>query len=81
MPLLIPQDPLNERSCILEIRAGTGGDEAALFAAELVRMYTRYIERKVWKIEMLDYSEGVKGGVKDAVMKVDGNGAFGEMHW
>jgi peptide chain release factor 1 len=81
MPLLIPQDPLNERSCILEIRAGTGGDEAALFAAELVRMYTRYIERKGWKIEMLDYSEGVKGGVKEAVMKVDGNGAFGEMHW
>jgi peptide chain release factor 1 len=80
-PLLVPQDPLNERACIMEIRAGTGGDEAALFAAELVRMYTRYIERKGWKIEMLDYSEGVKGGVKEAVMKVDGSGAFGEMHW
>ena len=80
-PLLIPQDPLNERSCIMEIRAGTGGDEAALFAADLLRMYTRYIERKGWKIEMLDYSEGVKGGVKEAVMKVDGNGAFGEMHF
>ena len=80
-PLLIPQDPLNERSCIMEIRAGTGGDEAALFAADLLRMYTRYIERKGWKVEMLDYSEGVKGGVKEAVMKVDGNGAFGEMHF
>jgi peptide chain release factor 1 len=80
-PLLIPQDPLNERSCIMEIRAGTGGDEAALFAADLVRMYTRYIERKGWKIEMLEYSDGTKGGVKEAVMKVDGNGAFGEMHW
>jgi peptide chain release factor 1 len=80
-PLLIPQDPLNERSCIVEIRAGTGGDEAALFAADLLRMYTRYIERKGWKIEMLEYSEGVKGGVKEAVMKVDGAGAFGEMHW
>jgi peptide chain release factor 1 len=80
-PLLIPQDPLNERSCIMEIRAGTGGDEAALFAADLVRMYTRYIERKGWKIEMLEYSDGTKGGVKEAVMKVDGTGAFGEMHW
>jgi peptide chain release factor 1 len=80
-PLLIPQDPLNERSCIVEIRAGTGGDEAALFAADLLRMYTRYIERKGWKIAMMDYSEGVKGGVKEAVMKVDGHGAFGEMHF
>ncbi len=80
-PLLVPQDPLDERSCIMEIRAGTGGDEAALFAADLLRMYTRYIERKGWKIEMLDYSEGIKGGVKEAVMKVDGPGAFGEMHW
>jgi peptide chain release factor 1 len=65
----------------MEIRAGTGGDEAALFAADLLRMYTRYIERKGWKIEMLEYSNGTKGGVKEAVMKVDGNGAFGEMHW
>jgi peptide chain release factor 1 len=80
-PLLIPEDPLNERACIMEIRAGTGGDEAALFATELLRMYTRFIERKGWKIEMLEYSEGVKGGVKAAVMKVDGNGAFGEMHF
>jgi len=80
-PLLIPQDPLSERSCIMEIRAGTGGDEAALFAADLLRMYTRYIERKGWKVEMLEHSDGVKGGVKEAVMKVDGSGAFGEMHW
>jgi peptide chain release factor 1 len=80
-PLLIPEDPLNERACIMEIRAGTGGDEAALFAADLLRMYTRYIERKGWKIEMLEYSDGIKGGVTKAVMKVDGAGAFGEMHW
>ena len=80
-PLLIPEDPLNERACIMEIRAGTGGDEAALFAAELLRMYTRYVERKGWKVEMLEYSEGTKGGVKEAVMKVDGGGAFGDMHW
>ena len=80
-PLLIPRDPLDDRSCIMEIRAGTGGDEAALFAADLLRMYTRYIERKGWKIQMLEYSEGTKGGVKEAVMKVDGHGAFGELHW
>ena len=80
-PLLIPEDPLNERPCIMEIRAGTGGDEAALFAGDLLRMYTRYIERKGWKIEMLDYSEGTKGAVTKAVMKVNGTGAFGEMHW
>ena len=80
-PLLIPEDPLNERPCIMEIRAGTGGDEAALFAGDLLRMYTRYIERKGWKIEMLDYSEGTKGAVTKAVMKVNGAGAFGEMHW
>lgn len=80
-PLLIPEDPLYARACIVEIRAGTGGDEAALFAADLLRMYTRYIERKGWKIEMLEYSDGVKGGVKEAVLKVDGAGAFGEMHW
>lgn len=80
-PLLIPQDPLNERSCIMEIRAGTGGDEAALFAADLLRMYTRYVERKGWKIEMLEYAEGAKGAVTKAVMKVAGGGAFGEMHW
>ena len=65
----------------MEIRAGTGGDEAALFAAELLRMYTRFIERKGWTIEMLEYSEGVKDGVTKAVMKVDGTGAFGEMHF
>ena len=80
-PLLIPHDPLDERACIVEIRAGTGGDEAALFAADLLRMYTRFIERKGWKIEMLEYSDGTKGGVKEAVFKVDGAGAFGEMHW
>jgi peptide chain release factor 1 len=80
-PLLLPQDPLSERACIMEIRAGTGGDEAALFAADLLRMYTRYIERKGWRIEMMEHSDGTKGGVKEAVMKVDGPGAFGEMHW
>jgi peptide chain release factor 1 len=78
-PLLLPHDPLDDRNCIVEIRAGTGGDEAALFAGELFRMYTRYIERKGWKIELLSLSDATLGGVKEAVFKVEGAGAFGEM--
>jgi peptide chain release factor 1 len=78
-PLLLPRDPLDERNCIVEIRAGTGGDEAALFAAELWRMYTRYIERKGWKIEILSLSDASLGGVKEAIFKIEGAGAYGEM--
>jgi peptide chain release factor 1 len=78
-PLLLPRDPLDDRNCIVEIRAGTGGDEAALFAAELWRMYTRYIERKGWKIEILTLSEASLGGVKEVIFKIEGTGAFGEM--
>jgi peptide chain release factor 1 len=78
-PLLLPRDPLDDRNSIIEIRAGTGGDEAALFAAELWRMYTRYIERKGWKIEILSLSEASLGGVKEAIFKIEGAGAFGEM--
>jgi peptide chain release factor 1 len=78
-PLLLPRDPLDDRNCIVEIRAGTGGDEAALFAAELWRMYTRYVERKGWKIDLLSLSDGALGGVKEAIFKIEGAGAFGEM--
>ena len=78
-PLLLPHDPLDDRNCIVEIRAGTGGDEAALFAGELFRMYTRYIERKGWKIELLSLSDASLGGVKEAIFKIEGAGAFGEM--
>jgi peptide chain release factor 1 len=78
-PLLLPHDPLDDRNCIVEIRAGTGGDEAALFAAELWRMYTRYIERKGWKIEILTLSDATLGGVKEVIFKIVGTGAFGEM--
>ncbi|MBI1808516.1 MAG: peptide chain release factor 1 [Gemmatimonadetes bacterium] len=78
-PLLRPHDPLDDRNAIVEIRAGTGGDEAALFAADLYRAYTRYIEKKRWKIELLSYSEGTLDGVKEAVFKVQGPGAFGEL--
>ena len=80
-PLLIPHDPLDERNAIVEIRAGTGGDEAALFAADLFRMYTRYIERKRWKPEILSMSEGTLGGIKEAVFKVPAEGAFGTLRW
>jgi len=80
-PLLLPRDPLDERNCIVEIRAGTGGDEAALFAADLYRMYTRHCERHGWRIEVMSLSEGTLGGIKEAIFKVAGDGAFGEMRW
>ena len=81
-PLLVPHDPLDDRPAIVEIRAGTGGDEAALFAADLYRMYTRYIERHGgWRIEVMSHSDGTLGGIKEVVFKVLGDGAFGEMRW
>ncbi len=81
-PALLPHDPLDDRNAIIEIRAGTGGDEAALFAADLVRMYTRFIERQPgWKREMISFSDATLGGVKEAIFKVSGDGAFGAMRW
>ena len=80
-PLLIPRDPLDERDAIVEIRAGTGGDEAALFAADLYRMYTRFIERQGWKWETISMSEGTFGGLKEVIFKVHGDDAFGAMRW
>jgi peptide chain release factor 1 len=81
-PLLIPPDPLHDRNAIVEIRAGTGGDEAALFAADLLRMYSRYIERHGgWRTETISRSEGTLGGVKEAILKVSGPGAFGALRF
>ena len=80
-PLLVPHDPLNDRAAIVEIRAGTGGDEAALFAADLLRMYERYIDKRGWRKEFISHSEGVLGGVKEAVFKVQGEGAYGAMRF
>ena len=80
-PALLPHDPLDDRNAIIEIRAGTGGDEAALFAADLFRMYTRFIERSGWRRETISHSEGTLGGVKEAVFKVSGDGAFGAMRY
>ena len=77
--LLIPRDPLEDRDTIVEIRAGTGGDEAALFAADLVRMYRRYAERQGWKSEMVALSEGNVGGVKEAIFKVSGERVYGRL--
>ena len=80
-PLLVPPDPLNDRPAIVEIRPGTGGDEAALFAADLYRMYTRFLDRRGWKHETIQYSDGTLGGIKEAVFKVTGDGAFGALRW
>jgi peptide chain release factor 1 len=79
--LLIPPDPLDDRDTIVEIRAGTGGDEAALFAADLLRMYQRYAERRGWGVETVSLSEGNVGGVKDAVFKVKGHAAYGRLRY
>jgi peptide chain release factor 1 len=75
--LLVPRDPLDDKEAILEIRAGTGGDEAALFAADLFRMYRRFVERRGWKLEILSFSEATGGGIKEVVAQVHGEGAYG----
>ena len=77
--LLIPHDPVDDRDTIVEIRAGTGGDEAALFAADLLRMYQRFAENKGWTIESVSLSEGKVGGVKDVVFMVRGESSFGRL--
>ena len=74
--LLLPRDPNDERSVILEVRAGAGGDEAGLFAAELLRMYLRYAERKGWKTSLMDSSDNAAGGIKDASVTIEGDGVF-----
>ena len=79
--LLIPPDPNDTKNFIMEIRAGTGGEEAALFAADLYRMYTRYAERKGWKAELMDWNETGKGGFKEIVFAVSGEGAYGVMKY
>ncbi len=75
--LLIPKDPNDDKDVILEVRAGTGGDEAGLFAGDLLRMYTRYVELKGWKHEILDLNEAGMGGIKEVVMAIRGEGIYG----
>jgi peptide chain release factor 1 len=76
---LIPKDAMDERNVILEIRAGTGGDEAALFAGDLFRMYERHAARQGWKVEVLSLNEGSKGGFKEIVAEIRGRGAFAKL--
>ena len=78
---LIPKDPADDGSCVLEVRAGTGGDEAALFAGDLLRMYLRHCETAGWKATLVDASEGTAGGFKEAILQVDGSGAFGRLRF
>ncbi len=75
--LLIPKDPVDERNAVVEIRAGTGGDEASIFAGDLFRMYSRYCEKKGWKTEVVDENEGTAGGYKEIVFEVTGNDVYG----
>jgi peptide chain release factor 1 len=79
--LLIPRDPLDDRDAVVEVRAGTGGDEAALFAGDLFRMYSRYAEHRGWRIDLVGVSEGSQGGVKEAVFVVRGSDAYGELRY
>ena len=75
--LLVPKDPNDDRNCIVEVRAGTGGDEASLFAGDLFRMYSRYSEGRGWKVEVADVSEGTVGGYKEVIFNVIGDGVYG----
>ena len=79
--LLIPKDPQDSKNAIREIRGGTGGDEAALFAGDLFRMYTKYIESKGWRYEVTSFSEGPAGGYKEVVMKVSGQNVYGTLKY
>jgi len=79
--LLIPKDPNDEKNVILEIRAGTGGDEAGLFAADLFRMYTRYAETQRWKIDVMSSSEGTGGGLKEVIASIEGRGVYSRLKY
>jgi peptide chain release factor 1 len=79
--LLLPKDPTDDRNIILEIRAGTGGEEAGLFAAELLRMYTRYAETQRWRVEMLSGNMTGIGGVREAILAVEGRGAYSRLKY
>jgi len=79
--LLLPKDPNDEKNVILEIRAGTGGDEATLFAAEMLRMYARYAERQGWKFDVMETSDTGVGGIKDAVVMIEGDSVYSKMRF
>ena len=77
--LLLPKDPDDERNAFVEVRAGTGGDESALFAGDLARLYTRYAERQGWQVEAVSESPSELGGYKEVVLRVSGPGAYGRL--
>jgi peptide chain release factor 1 len=77
--MLLPKDPNDGRNVFLEIRAGTGGDEAAIFAGDLFRMYSRYAERRGWRLEILSENEGEHGGYKEVIARVEGENVYGKL--
>ena len=79
--LLLPRDPNDEKNVLLELRAGTGGDEAALFAGDLYRMYSRYVERQGWRLEVMSLSDSAGGGVKEAIVSIEGRGAYSRLKY
>jgi peptide chain release factor 1 len=79
--LMVPRDPNDQKSVVLEVRAGAGGEEAALFAADLFRMYCRYAERNGWKVEPLSMSQTGTGGLKEVIATIDGEGAYGRLKY
>jgi peptide chain release factor 1 len=79
--LLLPKDPNDEKNVILEIRAGTGGEEAALFAGDLYRMYTRFAERHGWKLDVMSLSEAAQGGLKEVIVNIEGRGVFSKLKY
>ena len=79
--LLVPRDPNDEKNVILEIRAGTGGDEAALFASDLFRMYSRYAERQGWKMELMSSSDSGAGGLKEVIVSITGRGVYSRLKY
>ncbi len=79
--LLVPKDPNDEKNVILEVRAGTGGDEAALFAADLFRMYSRFAERQGWKLEVLSTSDSTSGGLKEVISSIEGRGVYSKLKY
>jgi peptide chain release factor 1 len=79
--MLIPKDPRDSKNIILEIRAGTGGEEAALFAAELFRMYSKYAERRGWKVEIMDINSTGMGGIKEVIASIQGKGAYSRLKY
>jgi peptide chain release factor 1 len=80
--LLIPKDPADDKNAIIEIRSGTGGEEASLFAADLYRMYSRYFETKRWKVEMIEFNESsTPGGIKEVVLNITGKSIYGDLKY